>query len=149
MRNFKVGERVKVKKWEDMVAFYGIDDDGSIDTLGGYVFEPVMKKYCEQKATIIGVDNYKVALVFDNEELGNPREYVWTMNMLEGEPMSSERMMELLNRVVDHVCVARDTKESIQKLLYVGFTAKELVSVFRFGADDVRDAEESMDEYED
>lgn len=63
--------------------------------------------------------------------------------------MSEERMLELLNMVVNHVCVARNTEESIHKLLYIGFKGDELIAHFGFSAEDVTDAEQSMDGYED
>ena len=149
--DFKEGDKVRVLTLEKLEEKYGeAEEDGSIDTLGGYVFGPEMREFCGKTATVIDVDAYKVALRFDDPELSNPRQFVWTMNMLEPctDYVSMERMKELLNLVVDHVCVARDSKEAIQKLLYIGFKKDELINVFHFGAGDVQDAEESMDEYE-
>lgn len=62
--------------------------------------------------------------------------------------MTPERQKEMLDRIVESITVARTTKESIQKLLYLGFTSDEIENDFNFSHNDVIDAEESMDEYD-
>ena len=62
--------------------------------------------------------------------------------------MTCKRQKEMLNRIVDDITVARTVKESIQKLLHLGFTPKEIEKDFNFSHDDVVDAEESMDKYD-
>ena len=63
--------------------------------------------------------------------------------------MTCERQKELLDSIIDHISAANDTQETLHKLLFLGFTAEELHNDFEFGIDDIKDAEESMDEYED
>ncbi len=53
--------------------------------------------------------------------------------------MKSERMKELLDQVVDHVCIGRNTNDQIEELLKYGFDGKELVTDFNFSAEDVLD----------
>ena len=47
---YKAGVRVLVKKWDDMVAEYGLDEDGDINT--SPVFVRTMKEYCGKIMTI-------------------------------------------------------------------------------------------------
>lgn len=63
--------------------------------------------------------------------------------------MTSERMKELLNRVIDNISAGEKCHETIKKLLFLGFTDKELITEFQFSESDVRDALAEMDEYED
>lgn len=65
------------------------------------------------------------------------------------QPMKLDRAMELLRAMIDNLSVAERNKTVIQKLLYIGFTQDELINEFNFGSDDVKDAAEDMDEYED
>lgn len=54
--------------------------------------------------------------------------------------MTKERCMELLNQIVDHTAVARNTAETIEELVSMGFTYDELIAEFNFDEDDVNDA---------
>lgn len=63
--------------------------------------------------------------------------------------MSNERCIDLLNSIVNHVSCARNTSETIQELLLMGFEGDELIHVFNFTKDDVEDAiNEFEEEYE-
>lgn len=53
--------------------------------------------------------------------------------------MTKERTMELLNQIVEHVCVAENTNNSISNLLAMGFTPEELVKEFNFNQIDMDD----------
>ena len=58
--------------------------------------------------------------------------------------MTKERMKALLDQIVEHESVARTTKEQIQHLLYIGFTAEELYQDFGYSEKDVEEAEEDI-----
>lgn len=60
--------------------------------------------------------------------------------------MTKERCMELLNQVIDHTAVARDTAETIEELINMGFTYDELIAEFNFDKDDVNDVIASSSE---
>ena len=62
--------------------------------------------------------------------------------------MTKERCMELLNNVINHESAGRNCKETIQHLLYLGFTETELHHQFSFSTVDIADAVADMDEYE-
>lgn len=52
---YKVGDKVKVRKWNDMEAEFGINEDGNINT-PVFRFTKHMEDYCDKSATIIGND---------------------------------------------------------------------------------------------
>ena len=56
--------------------------------------------------------------------------------------------MELLNQVIDHVSVARNTAETIHELLHIGFDKDELTNIFNFDKSDVENAITNDKEYE-
>lgn len=57
---YKPGDKVVVRKWDDMVAEYGVDNNGNIPVYCSFV--PEMKKYCGEVLTIKDVrkNSYKV-----------------------------------------------------------------------------------------
>ena len=59
-----------------------------------------------------------------------------------------DRCMELLNQVIDHVSVARNTAETIHELLHIGFDKDELTNIFNFDKSDVENAITNDKEYE-
>lgn len=52
---YKVGDKVKVRKWDDMVAEFGLDVYGNIKT-PGFLFVEYMKDFCDKMATIVRDD---------------------------------------------------------------------------------------------
>lgn len=62
--------------------------------------------------------------------------------------MDYERQRELLNRIVEHESIARTTKETIQHLLFLGFKEEELVHEFNFSMNDVIEASQETDDYD-
>ena len=46
--------------------------------------------------------------------------------------MDKNRMMELLNEIVNYVQIGKDIPEIIDKLLDMGFTKEELIEYFDF-----------------
>ena len=63
---YKVGDKVRVKKWEDLELEYEVDEDGYI--YHGAFFNPEMKEFCGKEVEIeyIGMDEY---LCHDNDFL--------------------------------------------------------------------------------
>ena len=63
---YKVGDKVKVKEWEDLELEYEVDEDGYI--YHGVFFNPEMKEFCGKEVEIeyIGMDEY---LCHDNDFL--------------------------------------------------------------------------------
>lgn len=145
------GMKVRIKSYEEMCRHNKVDKYGDIEFGdGNIVFMKEMAKFCGRKATVNGVNDDGVVLLDFENMKDHPDTYEYTTDMIvEDRSMSEERMRNLLEMVVNHVCVARSSKEAIQKLLFIGFTADELTGVYGFSAEDVTDAEQSMDEYED
>ena len=54
MSKFKVGDKVMVRYWDDMVREYGLDGDGDINVYPYFVKD--MKKYCGQISKIEEID---------------------------------------------------------------------------------------------
>lgn len=63
--------------------------------------------------------------------------------------MSNERCMQLLNNIIDHVSCARNTSETIEELLYMGFEENELINHFGFCEDDINNTTNNDDDEED
>ena len=55
---YKVGDKVRVKKWEDLKSEYEVDEDGYI--CHGVVFNDEMGEYCGKELVIryVGMDEY-------------------------------------------------------------------------------------------
>ena len=53
---YEVGDKLKVKSWDKLIAQYGLDEEGWVDVDGSVGFIPEMKKYCEKTVTIKGVN---------------------------------------------------------------------------------------------
>lgn len=82
---FKVGDKVRVRQWDDMVEEFGINEGGSINCLWHFV--DGMKKFCSEIATIIGFDyapnnRDRVYLRFNNEKL-NENDWAFSTDMIE------------------------------------------------------------------
>ena len=57
MLGFDVGDVCRVRRWDDMVAMYGMTPDGSIGLDGGCNFVPHMRRLCGQQYTISEVNS--------------------------------------------------------------------------------------------
>lgn len=77
---YKVGDKVRVRKWDDMAIEYGTDDFGNINT-PRVVFVKSMKEYCNTIVTIRRVKNLGATSWYDIEE--DNRCYMWTGYMFE------------------------------------------------------------------
>lgn len=54
---FKVGDRVRVREWDEMEAEFGLDREGDIKCGGGIYFNRLMKGYCGKVLTVQKVDS--------------------------------------------------------------------------------------------
>lgn len=79
---FKVGDKVRIRQWNDMLEEYKLNEYGNIDVVTD-VFFPDMKYLCGEIATIkaFGVGNY-VCLKFENE-VNRPDYWAYSTEMLE------------------------------------------------------------------
>ena len=65
MKDFKVGQRVRVRQWADMAKEFGTNDYGNIKTKCS--FTPPMSNLCGRTATIKDIYKSRVKLDFDNK----------------------------------------------------------------------------------
>lgn len=72
---YKVGDKVRVRQWDDMVKEFCINKYGNID-MGNILFSKTMKQYCRKVFTI----NY---ISDDRYYVGEAPMYAWTDDMLE------------------------------------------------------------------
>ena len=77
---YKVGDKVKVREWDDMAKEFGVDSDGDIIGTGLYLFAKSMKKFCGKTVTIkkIHASSYEIneingAYAFIDEMLEQPQ----------------------------------------------------------------------------
>ena len=71
---YKVGDKVKVREWDDMVEEFGTDEDGDIDC--NLCFVKDMKEYCGKEMTVSRVLTGHYVLEEDEGE------FAWTDDML-------------------------------------------------------------------
>lgn len=71
---YKVGDKVKVREWGNMVEQYGTDEDGDIDC--DLCFLTDMKKYCGKEMTISKVDFLHYRMEEDHGK------FIWSDDML-------------------------------------------------------------------
>lgn len=74
---YKIGDKVKVRQWDDMAAEFGLDDE-DIDMK--YYFLQEMKDFCGRVVTIQSVAGDIYGII---EDVGN--NYCWTDDMFEDE----------------------------------------------------------------
>ena len=70
--NYKVGDYVKIKQWDDMAKEYGLGRSllyGSKTINVSCSFTESMKSTCGQCAKIIGYNGYSYTLKFNNKEI--------------------------------------------------------------------------------
>ncbi len=72
---YKVGDKVRVRQWDDMAREFGIDKYGDID-MGNILFSKAMKQYCRKVFTINDISD-------DRYYVGEAPMYGWTDDMLE------------------------------------------------------------------
>lgn len=82
-REFKVGDRVRIRQWDDMMEEFGIDNDGDIQ-LSAEVFTNDMRELCGKIATVIyALKNKEVSLDFDDIDAEESNQWRYTLDMIE------------------------------------------------------------------
>lgn len=71
---YKVGDKVKVREWDDMIVEFGTDEDGDIKCRLFFIAD--MKKYCGKEMTVSRVSVGYYTLEEDEEVFG------WSDDML-------------------------------------------------------------------
>ena len=56
MRQYKIGDVVQIRQWDDMAKEFGITNYGAIHCIP-YVFVKEMKKYCGKRLEIIAISH--------------------------------------------------------------------------------------------
>jgi len=100
---FKVGDKVKVKQWEDMEREFGLNENGNIKT--HIKFIPDMRRFCGQVVTIARVHRNKYYLI--EEDTGK---FKFTEEMFDGYAFEYREMVEVSN-----------TKFQWLQRIYVGY----------------------------
>lgn len=80
-RDFKIGDRVRIRQWDDMEREFGKDEDGCINLSSGFGFVDSMHHLCGRTATILEYSNSEVYLDFDDKS--GDIEWAYTTDMLE------------------------------------------------------------------
>lgn len=109
-REFKVGQIVKIRQWDDMQREYGLKEklyDYSWDNIKipGSGFTTPMKELCGKKATIMDIEHMelrnhdRIRIKFHDEELSSfDREWYYTADMVEPYIPTFE---ELVGKVIE------------------------------------------------
>lgn len=114
-RKFKVGDRVRIRAWDDMVAEYGLDCDGDINIRPSFVRG--MRSLCGKTATITEKPMYcdgqsiRFKLAFDDTS----KDVNWNY---------SADMLELVKKSDETIVIRRDGAEVIAMDKRDGHTAK-------------------------
>lgn len=75
---FKVGDRVRIKSWEQMEKEFGKNSDGGIDCIACKCgFNSEMRHLCGRTATISEINDYKVKLTDWSDDTGG---LYWTIS---------------------------------------------------------------------
>lgn len=105
---FKVGDRVRIRQWDDMVKEFGLLDSGGIPFTKtcGTTFMDDMKHLCGRTATItyINYDTEKVELNFDDNS-GNTDWYFY-IGAIEGKEamkMNKQKRIKELKKQIEKI----------------------------------------------
>ena len=79
---FKVGDRVRIRDWDDMEREYGTDSDGDI-FIGGRYFFKKMRHLCGRYATIDYIDENGVIVLKDWSDTSGDIILIFTKEMVE------------------------------------------------------------------
>ena len=82
-RDFKVGDRVRIRSWDDMAKEYGLDWEGDIGT-SYYCFVKEMRNMCGVEATISKIyDDEEVILDQFDKYKDEGRRWKYSISMIE------------------------------------------------------------------
>ena len=83
MRQYKVGDIVQIRQWDDMVREFGVSEYGSIQCHCSFVKE--MKKYCGKRLQIVDID----LSVANHYYLNGAPSWTFTLDMFEKGALST------------------------------------------------------------
>ena len=95
MGKFKVGDKVRVRQWDDMAKEFGVDSSGAIDKSPYFI--GAMRQYCGQVLTIEGINAFGYYLV---------EECIWKFCDEMFEPVSKENTIVIYTK--DNKVIALD-----------------------------------------
>lgn len=113
MIQFKVGDRVRIKQYEDMAKDYDLDKEGNI-LVGLDTFVTRMKHLCGRKATISKIWNSNNVKLVDWSDTTGNLEWIFTTGML--EPVI-EKHFELNGKRLPMKDIDKLTENEIEQLL--------------------------------
>lgn len=87
-RQFKPGDRVRIRQWDDMEKEFGLDEDGDIMT-PHETFVSYMKELCGQEATINEISDFDGIMRLEDDD-GQDLGWVFTSDMLEPAEKSGQ-----------------------------------------------------------
>lgn len=97
-RNFKVGDKVRIRQWDDMVREFGVDGDGDIKTSVSFVRS--MKSLCGKKAKVGYICKYCIFLEDFEDCEGLDTAYGYSTDMMEyieeKDKMTSNKVINVL-----------------------------------------------------
>jgi len=66
MNNFKIGDLVEIKSWDEMVNEFGLDEEGYIKCRN--LFSDLMSNLCGKRLNILKIDQSNQQVAFDDTE---------------------------------------------------------------------------------
>ena len=79
---FKKDDKVRIKRWKEMMQVDGIqvDASGDLKEVGtGHSFTKDMRKFCSMSALVVSVDEHGIELYINDFGLVNNRFYEWML----------------------------------------------------------------------
>lgn len=77
-----VGDKVRIRAWDDMVEEFGLDDDSEIPCRATFVED--MREYCGREYTIDGIyGEYSGSCLVTFAEPDAPSGYTWSSDMIQ------------------------------------------------------------------
>ena len=86
MTKYEIGDKLRIRQWEDMVAEFGFDLDGNIACR--FKFTPSMRRLCGSEFTVCRIDSIGDAASYWSEE-GVGNDLAISADMLEPVPESN------------------------------------------------------------
>lgn len=86
MTKYKIGDKLRIRQWDDMVAEFGFDLGGNIDCC--FRFTPSMRRLCGSEFTVYRIDGTGGAAAYKSEE-GVESQFSISADMLEPVQVSN------------------------------------------------------------